>query len=187
MVIMMKAPTHLRECTEPLKEEENKRRLFFKRYDLDNENIYTANIKCHCGNYVFEFLYPAGGSKSHPCTVEINDSFFFLLKAKCINCGEEHLLFDADFHGWDGWICHDEKQAGLPRPSLTSWKCDRCSSSKQRGVVIINSQGQDDFIEETGENFNIERWQDAFDWFTLDIRCEECNKEVHNFISYETM
>ena len=183
----MKAPTHLRDCTEPLKEEENKNRFFIKRYDLNDDNKYTAKLKCQCGNHIFELLYPKGSDKAEPSTVEVDGKFFFLLKARCTSCSKEHLVFDADFHGWDGWICHVKKQAELPRPGLIEWKCKKCSSTKHSAVVIISSQGKEDFIEEAGEEFDIERWQDAFDWFTLDIKCEECNHEFRNFISYETM
>ncbi|MCX7922001.1 MAG: hypothetical protein N3B21_08330 [Clostridia bacterium] len=99
----------------------------------------------------------------------------------------EHLLFDDDFHGWNGWICHDTSKAVLPRPELIEWKCTQCSSTKHRGVITIHSQGKQDFIEEAGDEFDLNRWQDAFDWFLLDISCEDCGKETRDFISHETM
>jgi hypothetical protein len=42
-----------------------------------------------------------------PCTVEIKKNFFFLIKAKCVACGNEHSLLDADFYGWNGFVCQN--------------------------------------------------------------------------------
>lgn len=183
---MMKSPTHLKECTEPLTKEDISENKCIGKYDINDENQYVAKVKCECGNDVFE-IYTLGISNGgEPCTEEFNGNYFFVVKVNCTSCERKYLLFDAGFHGWDGWICHDDKKAQLPMPTLAKWICRNCSGTKHSLVIMISSQGEADFIEQMGEDFDVNRWQDAFDWFTLDIKCDECGHETVDFVSYET-
>lgn len=124
--------------------------------------------------------------KQLPCTIEIDGRYFFLIKAKCISCDEEHLLFDADFHGWEGFVCHDPEQASLPRPPLTSWKCPGCGSSEHSASIEIETQGKEDFVTETDGEFAEDLWPDAFTWFDMSITCCDCGQRIDQWVSYET-
>jgi hypothetical protein len=175
---MMPVPTHLRGLVTPADE------------TLDEEALH-ARIRCLCGEDKFELLYP-GQTQVHegntiPCTAQIGDRFFFLLKFRCAACSTEHLLFDADFHGWDGFVCHDPEQAAQERPALIPWKCQDCGEQRHSGVVHIQTQGKQDFIDEAGGDFDADRWPDAFGWFSLDLDCAGCGTHSEELISYETM
>jgi hypothetical protein len=184
---MIPAPTHLIDCTEPFTEKEELEYKVKERFSGEWQEQYTCKVKCTCGSYDFSILFSDEVNEFGPCVAEVDGEYFFIIKARCTSCGKEHLLFDDDFHGWNGWICHDESKASLPRPELVEWNCTTCSSKEHKINIIVNSQGKDDFIEEAGEDYDINRWQDAFDWISFDIKCQKCGKETRSFIEHETM
>lgn len=175
---MMPVPSHLQGIVVPLD-------------GVIDEEALSADIRCPCGEAKFHLLYPGQtheyGGELIPCTAEIDGNFFFVLQSRCANCGREHLLLDSDFHGWNGFICHDPAQAALARPPLVAWACQKCGETKHTGVIHIQTQGKDDFALEAGEAFDVHRWPDAFGWFSLDLTCAECGKNSPELVSYETM
>jgi hypothetical protein len=175
---MMPVPSHLKGFVVP------------KESDID-EALLDATVVCHCGSNRFELLYPGKtheyGGETIPCTAKINGQFFFLLKARCTSCGIEHLLFDKDFHGWDGFVGHKESQASLPRPPLTVWHCLGCGKTEHKASVQIQTQGKQDFVEEGDGELDEDRWPDGFGWFTMPITCTGCGKHTPEWVSYETM
>lgn len=175
---MMPVPSHLRGIVVP-------------RDPAIDEQPLSADVRCPCGESVFELLYPGQtheyGGETIPCTAEIDGRYFFVLRAVCTGCSADHLLLDADFHGWDGFVCHDPAQAAIPRPGLVPWKCIACTETKHRVVAHIQTEGREDFINESGGEFDRERWPDAFGWFSLDLTCLACGKASPELVSYETM
>jgi hypothetical protein len=175
---MMPVPTHLQGIVVPLSS------------GIDEEAL-SATVRCPCGDTKFELLYPGQtheyAGKTVPCVAEIEGKFFLVLKSRCAGCGREHLLLDADFHGWNGFVCHDPVQAALPRPQLVPWLCLGCGEARHSGVVHIQTEGKADFISESEGGFDADRWPDAFGWFSLDLTCSSCGKESPSLISYETM
>jgi len=175
---MMPVPTHLKECVVP-------------GSSKIDETALKAKVQCPCGGKVFELLYPGQtheyDGKTIPCVAEIKKKFFFLIKAKCAECGKEHLLLDKDFHGWNGFVCHDPKQAKLPRPPLVPWKCLECGDLKHKAAVVISTEGKEDFISETDGEIDEDRWPDGFGWFTMAIECTKCGSKSPEWVSYETM
>lgn len=175
---MMPSPTHLVGWIKP-------------DSDIIDEENFEGKIKCPCGNETFEVSHPGNmledRGEKFPCTIEIDSKFFFLIKVKCSDCSEEKIIFDADFHGWDGYVCHDPEQANIERPNLQLWNCSACNSPKHSVHVQIQTEGKQDFIEESSGEFPEERWVDAFGWIDIDLRCSECEKETIGWISYETM
>jgi hypothetical protein len=175
---MMPAPTHLNGWILPSSD------------TIDEEN-FSGRVLCPCGCEEIQLYYP-GQTQEYkgqevPCTAEINGKFFFLVKAKCSACGNEKILFDADFHGWDGYVCHDSGQADLPRPDLITWNCQSCNSSIHNVQINIETQGKQDFIDETDGEFPEDRWVDGFSWIDFDIKCKECGAATKQWVSYETM
>jgi hypothetical protein len=175
---MMPVPSHLQGLVVPLDSE------------IDEEAL-SATVRCPCGEVRFDLLYPGQtheyNGRMVPCVAEIDGKFFLVLKSRCAGCAQEHLLLDADFHGWNGFVCHDPAQAAVARPQLVAWACQACGESKHTGVVHIQTQGKDDFISEAEGEFDVNRWPDAFGWFSLDLTCSKCGKESQGLISYETM
>jgi hypothetical protein len=54
-------------------------------------------------------------------------------------------------------------------------------------TVKINSQGQADFINYAGDEFDKSDWTEAFEWITIGIDCKSCGEKNEEWISYETM
>ena len=175
---MMPVPSHLRACVVP------------HETAIDEEPL-RADVRCPCGTSEFELLYPGHTHEFKgeliPCVAHIGERFFLLLGARCAACSREHLLLDADFHGWNGFVCHDPEQAAVARPPLQPWQCRSCQGTRHTGVIGIQTQGKDDFIIEAGSEFDVNRWPDAFGWFNLDVTCSQCGKHTAPLVSYETM
>lgn len=175
---MMPVPSHLTDFVAP------------KDPTVD-EGPLDADVRCPCGSSKFALLFP-GHTKEYqgetiPVVAQINGKFFFLVKARCTNCNDQHLLLDADFHGWNGFVCHDAEQAALPRPPLVPWKCLSCNATEHEASIQIQTEGEQDFLSESSGKFPAERWPDGFGWFSMEIKCTACGKQTPEWISYETM
>ena len=174
---MMPVPNYLKDCVVP------------NKVHADEQSL-VGIIRCSCGSQTFQVLYP-GQTHEHkgqqiPCTTEIDGNFFFLIKSRCVSCGKEHLLFDKDYHGWNGLVCHDPTQACLPRPDLDLWRCLSCGGIEHEVSIKIDPVDKDTFIEQAGDEFDEEPWPEAFEWFNLSITCRSCGRLTKDWVSYET-
>lgn len=173
----MKPPTHIAKC------------IKFMNKCLGGR-LLNCEIGCICGNQNFMLLYPGAThnfmGKIMPCTLQIDDIFFFLIKAKCLKCNLEYILFDSDFHGWDGFVCHDVDNASKPRPSLTPWKCLECKGQEHL-VYVQFCYGDLDEIAKDLKEMQVENLADAFEWIYIDIKCNSCGYETKKWVDYETM
>lgn len=175
---MMPTPSHLTGCVK-------------RKEAAVDEAAFDVDVRCPCGSRLFDLLYPGETTEYNgspiPVVAEINGLFFFRIKARCVECGTEHLLFDKDFHGWDGFVCHDEAQASLPRPVLIVWDCLECGEAPHEASIQIQTQGKENFVEETEGKFAENRWPDGFSAFSMRIRCNSCSMQTPQWVSYETM
>jgi hypothetical protein len=155
-----------------------------------NEENLDAWIRCPCGGDRFVFLYPGTTHECRghqiPCTAEIDGHWFFVLRVRCTTCAREHLLFDGDFHGWNGYVCHQPEYAARPRPPLVPWRCESCGCEEHRGTVQIATEGSQDFAE-CAHGLPADSWPDAFGWFAVQIECCRCAFAPDVWVSYETM
>jgi hypothetical protein len=139
----------------------------------------------------FRLLFPGKThifqGKQTPVTTKIGDAYFFLVRAKCEKCELQHLVFDCDFHGWNGFVCHDKFQASLPRPPLFPWRCVRCKEEKHRAVVSVTSQGKADFVDEAGPAFKSSQWAEGFECLALHLVCRGCSLQTSPWIACEAM
>lgn len=156
-----------------------------------DEEPLVGDIQCRCGSNEFSLMYPGRTQeyegKKYPSTSEINGNSFFLVKAVCSKCRTEYLLFDKDFHGSDGFLCHDIKTVSLTRPPLIPWNCISCGSIKHKVEITICSPGKEVFMNETKGEYDEERWPDAFEWITISIECTKCGTKTERWVDYETM
>lgn len=175
---MMPVPSHLIECVVP-------------KSSVVDEQALDATVKCTCGSTRFRLMFPGQTHNLRgdviPCTANIDGKYFFIVRANCVRCHREHVLIDADFHGWNGFVCHDAAQASVARPELVAWQCLGCGGSVHEASVQIQTEGREDFVDQAGDEFDPERWPDAFGWFSMTIRCVACHRETPDWVSYETM
>jgi hypothetical protein len=175
---MMPVPTHLKECIVPAESKVD-------------ESPLAGKVRCPCGGETFDLLFPGQthewGKENIPCTAEIDGRFFFLIRAVCKKCGKSHLLLDTDFHGWNGFVCHDAAQAACPRPPLAVWKCVKCGRPEHTANIVVAGEGKQDFASETDGEIDEDRWPDGFGWLTIKINCVGCGHTPKTWVSCETM
>jgi hypothetical protein len=105
-----------------------------------------------------------------------------------VNCGVGHLLFDKDFHGWDGYVCREESGGHLrSRPPLVPWTCKSCGKATHKADVIVVGEDTKTAIEESGGRLDETNWQEGFGWICINICCAACGHRHEPWVSYETM
>jgi len=158
--------------------------------DSNNEFEVTGRIICDCGSGSFMIKLVGNSSDYHKDNVikvtEIDGNYFLIIKVKCNMCNKEYVIFDDDYHGWNGFVCGGDSRE-FARPDAKDWKCNKCGKTDHSMIVKIHSQGQEDFIEEGGDEFDVKDWVEGFDWITIKVVCNSCGESNDEWISYETM
>lgn len=174
---MLPAPRHLIDCTQPLPERAGE-------YD------YAGHVKCKCGCDTYD-LYHMGATHEYqgetiPCTAEIDGQFYFRVVARCTACGMEHLLFDMNLHGWNGFVCREELALPGPRPARTSWPCRTCGGSAHQAEVVVHGEDLESAIENSDGILDESKWQEGFLWIVIDIHCTACGDHPKTWMSCKT-
>lgn len=174
---MLPVPNHLKKVIKPAEQ-------------ACDEMSLRADLHCGCGSHSFQLLYPDQTSviekRLMPSTACVGANYFYIVRRLCTSCGEEVTLLDADFHGWNGVICHDSVQASVPRPQLIPWQCVDCADSEHEAEIFIQGESREEFIAESGDGDN-DRWPDAFGYFALSVTCSKCRLCTPDLFAYETM
>lgn len=174
---MMPIPSHLKEIAKPVDQ-------------VLDEAPLRASLQCKCGSISFQLLYPgqtrAIGDQVIPVTANVGGNYFFIVQTLCRQCSYEVTLLDADFHGWNGFVCHDPAQASVLRPPLVPWQCVACDSREYEAEIFIQGEGEADYIVETG-NENGDQWPNAFGYFALSAICSKCRLNTPDLFTCETM
>ncbi len=182
---MITVPSHVKEC------------VVIRSWKPEDETqpegrgYLTGSIRCSCGSESFEFLFPGPThiykGQEIPVSVDINGTFFFVIRARCAACGKEYSIFDSHYHGWDGFVCHDPVKASLPRPPLVLWHCRTCGGDSHNATIVFMSEGKEDFIEGAGGKFSEDQWMDGFGWMDISLTCSTCGRRTEQWVSYEAM
>lgn len=156
----------------------------------DGDTCLKADVCCPCGGKRFEVLFPGAVAdqegKDVPAMLEVNGTFFFLINVLCESCKCERLLFDHHFHGWNGILAHNAKEAAKQRPALSVWKCTNCSGRIHEVKVEIITEGKEFILEEGEDLIDEARWQDAYGAFNLHIKCCTCVAKTDYWVNFET-
>lgn len=135
----------------------------------------TGVIRCPCGHDRFQI------ESSHDRHI---------VNLHCEKCGQEHLLFHAGKHGWDGFVCRGSTfHPDMTIPPIQE-KCENCGTESYRVQVWISSQGPKDFLEECvahDDSFSAEDWVDGFEWITVSLTCANCDTVQRDWLDLETM
>src|SRR5262245_57294079 len=155
------------------------------------DDVIEATVRCPCGSEQLEFHYPGVTQlyegQPFPCSVKIEEIYFYIIKAVCIDCRQERIIFDSLFHGKADFLGIDPKSFDLPYPRLWPWRCLECGCSAHQGQVRIVSDYKDRYFEfGYAEKFGADRWPDVFGWFAMSIKCTGCGYNTPEWVSYET-
>lgn len=102
-----------------------------------------------------------------------------IIKTKCADCGNEIVLFDSRYHGYNavvGNISESKRDVQYEYSQLTNERC-------QAEIQIIHDIEYDEFIEEFGENLSTE-YSSAFGYITIYAIDEKARK--HRLFEEET-
>jgi hypothetical protein len=172
---LLPIPKHLSEILKPIGSK-------------NNEFNVTGQIICTCNSTDFQIKLVGDKSDYEKEKVikvkELSNNYFLIVKAVCEKCSKEHLVFDMDFLGWNSlW----EETKNIERPNTESWECKKCKKHSHTLVVSIQSEGQEDFIKNSEVGVNKNDWVEAFGYITIGLKCNSCNEENEEWISFETM
>ncbi len=164
--------------------------IFIPIGDKNCENQVNGVIRCSCGCESFHIKIFADTEEGCAEVCEYKDGFALVVKAVCMDCGKEYLIFDDSRNGWDGFVCQD----GIPVPDeeLKSWNCPKCDCDIHNIELCILSQGKQDFIDTSGiadgeTEFSEDDWVEAFEWITIGLKCYNCSHREVDWVDYETM
>jgi dipeptidyl aminopeptidase/acylaminoacyl peptidase len=126
----MPAPAHLQKCTAPVASQ-------------CRRNRSVAHLQCPYGGKKFSLLH-AGATREQngvkfPKDTKVGDAYFMMIKAVCAQCHAEHLIFDKDFHGWNGFVVNTGERA--QRPELVAWICTACGKTDHSATVAFLQRG----------------------------------------------
>jgi hypothetical protein len=172
----MPAPAHLRACTSAIP-------------SRCRRNRFVANVKCYCGGTRFRLLHTGAireqDGEKYPRVAQVGAGYFLIIKAACTACATDHLLFDDDYHGWNGFVVATGDRA--TRPGLVEWVCNACGESEHSATISLFSEGRQEAIQESAEFLNDTNWQEGFGSIVIDIKCTRCKHKVDDWLSHETM
>lgn len=155
------------------------------------DHQYAGHVKCKCGCDTFELRHTGGthewNDETIPCTTEISGEFYLRIAAKCKECSSEHLLFDMDFHGWNGFVCREDSKTSRPRPSLVPWPCRSCGNSAYQSDVVVSGEDMESAIDESEGVLDASNWQEGFGWMDIHLHCTVCDNVHKSWVSIETM
>lgn len=176
----MPPPRHLKACT-------------IRVRSNTEPNRFVGRLACSCGGRRFRLLHTGAtcehGGEQIVAVAELKDGCFLRVRADCIKCNAHHLLFDKDFHGWDGFVCRRELGDYLrPRPRRwVPWACRRCGGLTHSATLLLTGDAQEQAIRESNGRLTSHNWQEGFGWIDINIRCSDCGHEPRCWLSYESM
>ena len=155
------------------------------------EHEVFGSVICPCGSGTLCLLHVAdrieGEGPPFLRVTEHGGHFFLRVGGKCISCGKEHLLFDCDMHGWNGYVCSDERIRRIPRPPFSEWSCHRCQSSHHHIALSIRGEDMQFALGEGEGILTPTDWFEGFGWFTVYVTCASCHCGPTMIMDYETM
>ena len=91
-------------------------------------------------------------------------SGIWVWKIVCDECGQEFILFDSRFHGYDGVF-----NEGATKETLSYQPTFRrkCKDSVSLSVKVENDDSYEEFCENCGDDCTKEQYADAFSWIVV--------------------
>lgn len=164
--------------------------------DSSSEGTVAGSIRCACGNESLSLLYVADlvtndnvdylAQKFLRVTRQ-GDFFFLKLLSQCPECSRVNLLFDNHLHGWNGYVCGEEKDRSASSPAAQEWKCLECGEPHQCIELQITGEDEEFALQEGEGVLTSEDWFNGFGWLEVAVTCVKCGDGPNAIVSYETM
>jgi hypothetical protein len=151
-----------------------------------------GHVQCPCGSRKIRLSTSRIGNengKRFPETAQLGNMFYSIITAVCAECGKDHVLFDANLHGWNAVVCREARSdtAVAANSPMIGWTCDRCDAREHSASIELISEGRQDALDESGGALDESNWQEGFGCINISIACCHCGRKVQNWVSYETM
>lgn len=172
---MLPIPTHLRDIL--MVDEEN-----FDGHNMD------GRLQCTCGCDDIRLKIYGEQHTEHIAVKRYKDDYGLRITGACAACGKGFEIFDMARHGYNGFVCHD----GIPveDADLKVFSCGVCQGDTFAVDIGIELEDKEQFIEEVVEDepdkFVPEDYVDAFDWFTVALKCKKCGRKYEDWVNFET-
>jgi hypothetical protein len=143
------------------------------------EETLEGDLRCPCGSETLEFHW-AGTDR-----VATGPRQKFAVRAICVRCGREHLLFDSGLHGWDVLLSARRHAAPCALP-FHPWHCPACAASGHRGTIRLTvvPDARDLALFSAGKIDPSQR-NDAFTDLTMDLTCSGCGRQTPAWAHYQ--
>ena len=102
------------------------------------------------------------------------------IKAKCADCGKEHLLFDSRIHGYDGMMSEETKETMEYEPHFRL----KCKDVVSLVFKLENNASFEEFNEDCDLGFTPEQYSNSFSWLMI-YKIDEKGKKT-KIIDLET-
>ena len=159
----------------------------YDRYIAEDEKVFR-------GSYASECTYDDDGKLRHwkwvfpGIKIEVfppeMPSFSLVVswRARCSKCGAEHLIFDNQFHGYDGVFCTGQETCDyLPHYVQRAF---RDKEPRRIEITTENDPTLEEFRENTGIQCEQGPYSNAFGWISA-VAVDEKGKKTKLF-DYET-
>ena len=153
-------------------------RKIFVPFGKGKEKVVLGKIRCGCAN--------EGNMRLVANTTYVNEGLpvnsytnVTYLKAHCLDCGTEHVLFDVNKHGWNGFV--RQKQEG-EHASFSFVECPLCRCLSHSVHMTLHSPGKEMFVRESfllrsdGSSMRESDWVNAFSHISIFSICSNCRK-----------
>ncbi len=98
-----------------------------------------------------------------------------VVKIKCLNCGEEYVVFDSSIHGYDGICAKIESREFHPLKPDVRVRCEQCAVQ----VSVYYNIPYDEFAEQFDDAQ--EQYLNAYDSIEIDALFENKKKVLYAF------
>ena len=109
------------------------------------------------------------------------------LKAICVHCGKEILIFDSSVNGYNGLLNSSNMGYKKAFSIRKRQKCRKCGNKASQIDISISNTGKHNLRMEHSNLLVDCNWEDAFDWLTVDLKCSGCGRLTKKYLDVETM
>ncbi|NLN04475.1 MAG: hypothetical protein GX166_06630 [Clostridiaceae bacterium] len=153
-------------------------RNMFVPFGKGKEKVVLGKIRCECQSEGNMRLVANTTYENEGIPVNSYGNVTYL-KAQCLDCGKEHVLFDINKHGWNGYVRQKEERM---HDSFSFVECPLCRCLSHSVHIAVHSPGKEMFIRESfllrndGSSMRESDWVNAFSHISIFAICSNCRK-----------
>ncbi len=158
-----------------------------KIYHPTDTECLEGNIICECGCKSFRIKFFGEEYDKQISIDQIGEKYAQSVKANCICCGTEYLLYDFAQHGYDGLICEDG--VIVPDENLKLLKIDDDDIFEIQMQIEVDDEEQ--FLEEIvnfpplNNRFTLDDRMNIWSWVVINLNGVKSGKKYTGWVDVE--